>query len=136
MQIKPSTARQFGVGDITQPDPNVHAGTQLLALLVDGYFKDAPLDEQNRTLFAIAAYGMGAGALQWCQSKTKEAKLDPNLWFNNVEQVASARVGQETPRAIRTIYKYYVAYKLLEEASAARKAAVGTNKTPQGAEAH
>ena len=80
----------------TKADPNVHAGTKLLACLMDTYFKDAPFDEQNRSLFAFAAYGMGAGALQWCRRKTVEDKLDPNVWFNNVEQVAAARVGQET----------------------------------------
>ena len=48
-------------------------------------------------------------------------KLDPNMWFNNVERVAAARVGQEPVRYVRNIYKYYVAYKLIEEADAAKK---------------
>jgi len=32
-------------------------------------------------------------------------KLDPNLWVDNVEQVAAARVGQEPVRYVRNIYK-------------------------------
>jgi membrane-bound lytic murein transglycosylase MltF len=36
-------------------------------------------------------------------------KLDPNVWFNNVERVAAARVGQEPVRYVRNIYKYYAA---------------------------
>ena len=73
-------------------------------------------------------------------------KLDPNLWFNNVERVAAARVGQEPVRYVRNIYKYYVAYKLIEEADAAKKAAItaapseptaaGTSAPPQPAKPH
>jgi membrane-bound lytic murein transglycosylase MltF len=73
-------------------------------------------------------------------------KLDPNLWFNNVERVAAARVGQEPVRYVRNIYKYYVAYKLIEEADAAKKAATaaaareptetGTSASPPPAKLH
>ena len=56
-----------------------------------------------------------------------------NLWFNNVERVAAARVGQETVRYVRNIYKYYVAYKLIEEADAAKKAAIDAAATKPAA---
>ena len=56
--------------------------------------------------------------------KTEAEKLDPNVWFNNVERVAAARVGQEPVRYVRNIYKYYVAYKLIEGAEAAKKGAI------------
>jgi hypothetical protein len=39
--------------------------------------------------------------------------LDPNVWINNVEFMAAARVGQETFNYVSNIYKYYVAYKLI-----------------------
>jgi membrane-bound lytic murein transglycosylase MltF len=123
MQVKPIVGRTLGIDDISKADPNVHAGTKLLAMLMDTYFKDAAFDEQNRTLFAFAAYGMGAGALQSVRREAEAEKLDPNVWFNNVERVAAARVGGETVRAVRNIYKYYVAYKLIEEADMAKKAA-------------
>jgi hypothetical protein len=35
-------------------------------------------------------------------------------------------VGQETVRYVRNIYKYYVAYKLIEEADAVKKTAIGS----------
>jgi membrane-bound lytic murein transglycosylase MltF len=135
MQVKPIVGRTLGINDISKADPNVHAGTKLLAKLMDDYFKDAQFDEQNRTLFAFAAYGMGAGALQSVRRQADARKLDPNVWFNNVERVAAARVGGETVRAVRNIYKYYVAYKLIEEADAARKAATGAAKPRPAAEA-
>jgi membrane-bound lytic murein transglycosylase MltF len=128
MQIKPIAARSVGIGDISKADANIHAGTKLLATLMDDYFKNDQFDEQNRTLFAFAAYGMGAGALQSVQRAAAAEKLDPNVWFNNVERVAAARVGGETVRAVRNVYKYYIAYKLIEEADAAKKGAIGSAK--------
>ena len=115
-----------------------------MAQLMDNYFKDVPFDEQNRNLFAFAAYDIGAGTIQSLRRKAEAEKLDPNVWFNNVERVAAARVGQEPVQYVRNIYKYYVAYKLIEEADAAKKAAIGTtvpaaagkSATPQPAKPH
>jgi len=51
--------------------------------------------------------------------------LDPNKWFNNVEMVTAERIGLQTTTYVRSIYKYYVAYKLtlkdLEEKRIARE---------------
>jgi membrane-bound lytic murein transglycosylase MltF len=133
MQLMPQTGRALGVGDIHKADPNVHAGAKYMAQLMDDYFKDVPFDEQNRNLFAFAAYDMGAGKVQSLRREAEEEKLDPNVWFNNVERVAAARVGQEPVRYVRNIYKYYVAYKLIEEADAAKKAAVAAATTQPAA---
>src|SRR5262249_17886113 len=104
-----------------------------MAKLMDEYFKDAPFDEQNRNLFAFAAYNAGPGTSQWLRRLAEAQKLDPNVWFNNVEWVAAARIGQEPVRYVRNIYKYYVAYKLIEEADAARKAAMDAAKAQPAA---
>jgi membrane-bound lytic murein transglycosylase MltF len=40
--------------------------------------------------------------------------LDPNVWFNNVERIASARIGRETVTYVSNIYKYYVTYLLIQ----------------------
>jgi membrane-bound lytic murein transglycosylase MltF len=125
MQVMPNTETLLHVVDIHQPDPNVHAGTKFLAELMDVHFKGIPFDEQNRTLFAFAAYNAGPGKVQSLRREAEAQGLNPNVWFDNVERVAAARVGQETVRYVRNIYKYYVAYKLIEEAEAAKKAAVG-----------
>ena len=136
MQIMPETGRELGVGDIHMADPNVHAGAKYMAKLMDDYFKGEQLDEQNRNLFAFAAYDAGPVKIQSLRREAQAEKLDPNLWFNNVERVAAARVGQEPVRYVRNIYKYYVAYKLIEEADAAKKAAIGTtDPAPAGTSA-
>ena len=123
----------------------VNAGAKYMVQLMDVYFKDVPFDEQNRNLFAFAAYDMGPGAIQRLRREAERQKLDPNVWFNNVERVAAARLGQEPVRYVRNIYKYYVAYKLIEAADAAKKAAIaaattdpaaGTSAPPQPAKHH
>ena len=46
----------------------------------------------------------------------------PNVWFGYDERVASARIGRETVTYVSNIYKYYVAYRLIEEDRARREA--------------
>ena len=55
--------------------------------------------------------------------EAKERGLDPNLWFGNVERVASERIGRETVTYVSNIFKYYIAYRLLAEQEARRDAA-------------
>jgi membrane-bound lytic murein transglycosylase MltF len=129
MQLMPQTGRVLGVGDISKAEPNVHGGAKYMAQLMDNYFKDVPFDDQNRNLFAFAAYDAGPEKIQSLRRGAEAEKLDPNLWFNNVERVAAARVGQETVRYVRNIYKYYVAYKLIEDADVAKKAAIAAAAT-------
>jgi len=47
--------------------------------------------------------------------------LDPNKWFNNVEIVASEKIGRETVTYVSNIYKYYIAYKLATETMEERR---------------
>ena len=57
--------------------------------------------------------------------------LNPNVWFNNVERIASERIGRETVTYVSNIYKYYVAYSLWiaqQERRAAAKAGVAKRK--------
>jgi membrane-bound lytic murein transglycosylase MltF len=133
MQVLPKTGRTLGVGDIHKADANIHAGTKYIAQLMDVNFKGIPFDEQNRTLFAFAAYNAGPGRIRSLRREAEALKLDPNVWFNNVERVAAVRVGQETVRYVRNIYKYYIAYKLIEEDQAADKAALSTINAPAAA---
>ena len=123
MQLMPETGGSLGVGDIRQAEPNVHAGAKYMARIMDHYFKDAHFDEQNRSLFAFAAYNAGPNRILRLRQTAAQQKLDPNVWFDNVERVAAAQVGQEPVRYVRNIYKYYVAYKLLEDAEATNQAA-------------
>jgi membrane-bound lytic murein transglycosylase MltF len=123
MQLMPETARGLKVGDITQAEPNVHGGFKYLRQIYDRHLDAGGLDEQNRTLLAIAAYNAGSGRIASLRAEAAQKGLDPNVWFNNVELVAARRVGQETVVYVRNIYKYYVAYRLQLETLEARRAA-------------
>jgi membrane-bound lytic murein transglycosylase MltF len=115
MQLMPATGTSMKVGDIGREDPNVHAGAKYMRQLVDRNFPDANFDEQNRTLFAFASYNAGPGAIARARKLAAAQGLDPNQWFGNVERVTAVQVGQEPVRYVRNIYKYFIAYKLLEE---------------------
>ena len=63
MQVMPATGAELKVGDVRAMEPNIHAGAKYMDQLMTRYFRDATLDEQNRTLFAFAAYNSGPGNL-------------------------------------------------------------------------
>ena len=55
--------------------------------------------------------------------RRKTRGLNPNVWFGNVERIASERIGRETVTYVSNIYKYYITYKLLTEQRKRRDAA-------------
>jgi membrane-bound lytic murein transglycosylase MltF len=122
MQIMPATGKELNVGDITQVEANIHGGVKYVRFMIDQYFKDEPMDPLNKTLFAFAAYNAGPARIGQLRREAKARGLDPNVWFGNVEQVASERIGRETVTYVSNIYKYYVAYRLITEERARRTA--------------
>ena len=128
MQVMPATGKELNVGDIRQLEPNIHAGVRYMRFMMDQYFKDEPIDELNRALMTFAAYNAGPGRLRQLRREAAQRGLNPNIWFGNVERVASERIGRETVTYVSNIYKYYIAYRLLNaqtERRNAGKAAVG-----------
>ncbi len=115
MQVMPETGKIMAVGDIHQLEPNVHAGTKYMRMLIDTYFSDPAIDDINRVLFAFAAYNGGPTRIQKMRRRTAKAGLNPNVWFGNVEHTVARNVGQETVRYVANISKYYVAYRLARQ---------------------
>jgi membrane-bound lytic murein transglycosylase MltF len=128
MQVMPATGAELKVGDIGQTEANIHAGVKYMRFMIDQYFKDEPMDNLNKGLFAFAAYNAGPGRVRQLRREAGKRGLDPNIWFGNVEQIASERIGRETVTYVSNIYKYFVAYKLLTEESARREAAKASMK--------
>ena len=127
MQVMPATARDLKVGDVKQLENNVHAGVKYIRFMIDQYFKDEPMDALNRGLFAFAAYNAGPARVRQLRKEAQERGLNPNVWFNNVERIASERIGRETVTYVSNIYKYYIAYRLASEEMEQRRQL----KTPQ-----
>ena len=123
MQVMPATGKDMNTGDITQVEPNIHAGVRYISMMRDQFFSNQPMDARNRMLFSFAAYIAGPGRVQKLQKEAKKRGFDPYVWFNNVEIIAGKRIGEETVTYVSNIYKYYIAYKLLEEQRAEKEKA-------------
>jgi membrane-bound lytic murein transglycosylase MltF len=115
MQVMPETGKELQVGDITKIEPNIQAGVKYMRFMMDKYFENEPMDRMNKGLFAFAAYNAGPARIQGLRKETAKRGLDPNVWFGNVESVASEKIGRETVTYVSNIYKYYVAYTLVIE---------------------
>ena len=115
MQVMPATAEKLQVGDIRQLEPNIHAGIKYIRQIVDQYYNNESMDELNRVLFAFASYNAGPAKIRTLRSEAKSHGLDPNVWFDNVERVAAYRIGRETVQYVANIYKYYIAYSLVQD---------------------
>ena len=124
MQIMPATGAELRVGDIHVTEPNIHAGTKYMEILMTKYFPDAHFSEGNRPLFAFAAYNAGPGNIKRMRTEAAKRGLDADKWFNNVEVVVAEKIGIETTTYVRNIYKYYVTYKLTLEAQETRRRAL------------
>ena len=133
MQLLPSTAADPAVAitNIDAAEPNVHAGIKYMRWIVDNFFDDEDLDPMQLTLFAFASYNAGPSRIRNLRRKTEERGLDPNIWFNNVEVLASEDIGRETVQYVSNIYKYYLAYTLTVEQRARRQQAIEGTKQQQ-----
>jgi membrane-bound lytic murein transglycosylase MltF len=135
MQVMPATGKELKVGDVRLLESNIHAGVKYMRFVRDTYFKDEPMTELDKGLFAFASYNAGPGRIRQLRREAEKRGLDPNVWFGNVEQVASERIGRETVTYVSNIYKYYVAYRLVVEERERRDAARESLKSTSGAPA-
>lgn len=115
MQLLPSTAADIGIQGVDKSaDRNIEAGSKYMRLLAARYLDDPQLTDMNRTLLSFAGYNAGPGNLRKFRRLAEKSGLDPNVWFGNVEHAAARVVGRETVDYVANIYKYYLAYKLVE----------------------
>ncbi|MGH7302045.1 MAG: transglycosylase SLT domain-containing protein, partial [Candidatus Rokuibacteriota bacterium] len=121
MQVMPATGKDMKVGDISEIEPNIHAGVKFLRAMMNEYYAKEPMDQLNRGLFTFAAYNAGPGRVRGLRRVAAERGLDPNVWFNNVELIAAEKIGRETVTYVSNIYKYFLAYQMLAEERAERE---------------
>jgi membrane-bound lytic murein transglycosylase MltF len=117
MQVMPTTARDRSVNipDIDKLESNIHAGIKYNRWVVDNFYDDPAITPTNRSFFAFASYNAGPGKVASLRKEAKAQGLDPNKWFNNVELVAAKRIGRETVTYVSNIYKYYLAYQMMQQ---------------------
>ena len=126
MQIMPATGKLLKVGDIRKLEPNIHAGVKYMRDVRNTYFEKEPMDDLNKALFTFASYNAGPGRVRGLRREAEKRGLNPNVWFGNVEQIASERIARETVTYVANIFKYYVAYRLVLEEAERRAAAKAT----------
>jgi membrane-bound lytic murein transglycosylase MltF len=131
MQLMPATGGDMKVGDIAQLEPNIHAGAKYLRFMIDQYYAREPMTPLDKGLFAFASYNAGPGRVNSLRKEAEKRGLDSNVWFNNVELVAAEKIGRETVEYVGNIYKYYLAYRMLEEQRAEREKARGAAPKPE-----
>jgi membrane-bound lytic murein transglycosylase MltF len=120
MQIKPSSAAQspIKISDVYKLDRNIEAGAKFMRFLKAQYFENGLTDIVTESLFAIASYNAGPEKIQTLRKEAAEHGYNPNLWFHNVEIIASVEIGRETVQYVRNIYTYYLAYKMVTDRQA------------------
>ena len=84
MQLLPRTAREFGVRNLRDPKQAIRAGTAYLAWLHSRF--EPELTIKDRIWFALAAYNAGFGHVRDARTLAGELGLDPDRWFDNVEE--------------------------------------------------
>ena len=85
MQLLPRTAREFGVRNLRDPEQSIRAGVAYLAWLHSRFEPD--LAVKDRIWFALAAYNAGYGHVTDARRLASgQLGLDPNRWFDNVEE--------------------------------------------------
>jgi membrane-bound lytic murein transglycosylase MltF len=129
-RIIPATAAELNVADAGLIEANIHAGARFITQLMTTYFAHEPMSDLDRTLFAFAAYDAGPGRIRQLRRDTLRRGLNPNKWFGQVEQLVSARIGQQTVSYVRRILKYYVAFRLIEQEEAHRERERASLATP------
>lgn len=85
MQVLPSTAREHGVHELTDPAQNIRAGARYYKYLVDR-FDDPAIELRQRLRFALAAYNAGLGHVLDARELAARTSRNPGAWFGQVEE--------------------------------------------------
>jgi membrane-bound lytic murein transglycosylase MltF len=125
MQVMPATGADMKVGDITKMDANIHAGVKYVRFMIDNFYANEPMERLDKGLFTFASYNAGPGRIKQLRERARKRGLDPNKWFNNVELVAAEAIGRETVQYVSNIYKYYLAYRMINDQQQQRAKARG-----------
>jgi len=83
MQVLPRTALEFGIKRLSEPKQGIEAGVRYLDWLRRQFDRGLPLEQ--RIWFVLAAYNAGFGHVQDARRLAMKKGMNPNLWFDNVE---------------------------------------------------
>ena len=126
MQLLQSTANDPNVGipNIYDIENNIHAGAKYMNFLRNRYFSDDAILPLDQRLFTWAAYNAGPANIRRVRAAAERNGLDPNVWFNNVEHMAASKISREPVKYVANIFKYYTAYRMIEDRADSKSAAI------------
>ena len=111
MQMLPRTAREFGVRKLRDPEQSVRAGVAYLSWLHSRFEPD--LTVKDRIWFALAAYNAGYGHVTDARRLASgQLGLDPNRWFDNVEE--AMRLLSKRSYYRNTVHGYVRGYEVVK----------------------
>ena len=84
------------MGDIRQLEPNIHAGVKYVRFMLRPILREEPMDALNKGCSCLRVLQRRAGPHSAAAARAERAGLNPNVWFGNVERVASEQIGRET----------------------------------------
>ena len=87
MQLMPSTARQYAVTDMADPEQSVRGASFALAD-IDKSLRKHIADPAERRKFVIAAYNSGLGHILDAIALARRYGRNPSLWYGSVREMA------------------------------------------------
>lgn len=82
MQLMPSTAKQYGITNLTNPEQSIKAGVKYLNWLDEEIWAKRISDVDERKRFVLASYNAGPGHVLDARRLTKKYDGNPNKWKN------------------------------------------------------
>ncbi len=126
MQLMPSTARQYAVTDMANPEQSVR-GASLALADIDKSLRKHVKDPAQRRMFVIAAYNSGLGHILDAIALARKYGRDPGTWYGNVREMALLKTtpqyyndpvvkhgyfrGQETVGFVDKVFGAYEQYR-------------------------
>lgn len=99
MQIMSSTARQFNIENLYDPEQNIKAGTMLLKRL-SGLYTSPQIDSVNKIKFILAAYNAGEGRVEDVRRVAEYKGFDPHNWDSAKDAILYMRSGDKLPEGV------------------------------------
>ena len=90
MQVRPSTAKTFGVEHLMDPEENIFAGTEYLRRLGKLYDSNVS-DPLEKVKFTLAAYNAGEGRIADCRNYAAKKDVDSTRWDEVVKIIPEMR---------------------------------------------
>jgi membrane-bound lytic murein transglycosylase F len=84
MQLLPTTAEAFGIGNYQDPQQNIRAGILFLNWIDNQFIESIP-DSTERIKFDLAAYNIGLGHVKDAQRLAEKYGKNNKVWENNVD---------------------------------------------------